>query len=136
MDPRITLILIILGFLFVVAVSFQIWNIVTEIWIRREYDYRVKSSHMIYRWLCIGIWLRDFREAPNKSEDFDWYNFYLNESPRGPKRYTHISQVWRQQDEYEEIAAYLEEHKKDWEDYAEWAIQSGIFSSEFAVSIL
>ena len=72
----------------------------------------------------------------NPDAEFDWYVFYLNESPRGPKRYTHISQVWRQQDEYEEIAAYLEEHKKDWEDYAEWAIQSGIFSSEFAVSIL
>jgi hypothetical protein len=136
MDPRITLVLIILGFLFVVASSFQIWSIVTEKWIRREYEYRVKSSHMIYRWLCIGIWLRDFREAPNKSENFDWYNFYLNDSPRGPKRYTHISQVWRQKDEYEYIVAYLEEHKKDWEDYAEWAIQSGIFSSEFAVSIL
>lgn len=134
MDPRITLILIILGFLLVVASSFQIWSIVTEKWIRREYDYRVKSSHMIYRWLCIHTWLGKELEKPNA--EFDWYNFYLNESPQGPKRYTHISQVWRQQDEYEEIAAYLEEHKKDWEDYAEWAIQSGIFSSEFAVSIL
>ena len=134
MDPRITLILIILGFLFVVASSFQIWNIVTERWIRREYDYRVKSSRMIYRWLCIRSWLKCSPEKP--SEDFDWYNFYLNESPQGPKRYTHISQVWRQKDAYEEIAAYLEEHKKDWEDFAEWAIQSGIFSSEFAVSIL
>ena len=134
MDPRIILVLIILGFLFVVAASFQIWNIVTEIWIRREYDYRVKSSRMIYRWLCIHTWLGKELEKPN--EEFDWYNFYLNESPRGPKRYTHISQVWRQQDEYEYVVAYLEEHKKDWEDYAEWAIQSGIFSSEFAVSIL
>lgn len=136
MDPRLTLAIIILGFLFIVGLSFQIWSILTEKWIRREYDYRVKSSHMIYRWLCLGVWLKDFREAPNKSEDFDWYNFYLNKSPRGPKRYTHISQVWRQKYEYEEIAAYLEEHKKDWEDFAEWAIQSGIFSSEFAVSIL
>ena len=134
MDPRITLVIIVLGFLFILGLSFQIWHIVTEKWIRREYDYRVKSSHMIYRWLCIKTWLRCSPEKP--SENFSWYDFYLNESPRGPKRYTHIKQVWRQEDEYEEIAAYLEEHKKDWEDYAEWAIQSGIFSSEFAASIL
>ena len=134
MDPRIVLVIIVFGFLFILGLSFQIWNIVTEKWIRREYNYRVKSSHMIYRWLCIRTWLRCSPEKPN--ENFSWYHFYLNESPQGPKRYTHISQVWRQKDEYEEIAAYLEEHKKDWEDYAEWAISSGIFSSEFAASIL
>ena len=134
MDPRMILVIVVLGFLFVVGLSFQIWSILAEKWIRREYDYRIKSSHMIYRWLCIHTWLGKELEKPNA--EFDWYNFYLNESPRGPKRYTHISQIWRQKDEYEEIAAYLEEHKKDWEDFAEWAIQSDIFSSEFAVSIL
>lgn len=134
MNPIITLIPIILGFLFVVGASCQIYSIVIDTWIRREGNYRIKSSHMIYRWLCIKSWLRCSLEKPN--ENFDWYDFYLVESPRGPKRYTHISQVWRQKDKYEEIAAYLEEHKKDWEDFAEWAIQSGIFSSEFAVSIL
>ena len=126
--------IIIASFGFLLGVGTLIYCYTMERWIRREYDYRVKSGHMIYRWLCIRTWLKTFPEAPSK--DFDWYNFYLNESPRGPKRYTHISQVWRQKDEYEEIAAYLEEHKKDWEDFAEWAIQSGIFSSEFAVSIL
>ena len=136
MDPRMILVMIMAGVGFAWGIGALIFCKVQEIWIRREYEYRTKSAHMIYRWLCVGIWLRNFREAPNKSEDFDWYNFYLNESPRGPKRYTHISQVWRQQDEYEYVVAYLEEHKKDWEDYAEWAIQSGIFSSEFAVSIL
>ena len=134
MDPRITLVIIILGFLFIFGLSCQIYSIVAEKWIRREGEYRIKSSHMIYRWLSIRSWLRCEPEKPSK--DFNWYDFYLNESPRGPKRYTHISQVWRQKDEYEEIAAYLEEHKKDWEDFAEWAIQSGIFSSEFAASIL
>ena len=134
MDPRIISIFIMLGFLFVLGLSFLIWGTLTEKWIKREGEYRIKSSHMIYRWLCIHTWLGKELEKPNA--EFDWYNFYLNESPRGPKRYTHISQVWRQKDEYEEIAAYLEEHKKDWEDYAEWAISSGIFSSEFAASIL
>ena len=134
MDPRITLFIIIAGFF---AIVFATWGITLwrqGIWRRREGEYRIKSSHMIYRWLCIHTWLGKELEKPNA--EFDWCIFYLNESPRGPKRYTHISQVWRQQDEYEEIAAYLEEHKKDWEDYTEWAIQSGIFSSEFAVSIL
>ena len=134
MDPRIISIFIMLGFLFVLGLSFLIWGTLTEKWIKREGEYRIKSSHMIYRWLCIHTWLGKELEKPNA--EFDWYNFYLNESPRGPKRYTHISQVWRQKDEYDYIVAYLEEHKKDWEDYAEWAIQSGIFSSEFAVSIL
>lgn len=136
MDLRITAVLIFFGFLFILGLSFLTYGVVGEILIRREYEYRIKSSNMIYRWLCIGIWLRNFREAPTNSENFDWYDFYLNESPRGIKRYTHISQVWRQKDDYEYIAAYLEEHKKDWEDYAAWAIQSGIFSSEFAASIL
>ena len=134
MDPRIALVLIVLGFLFILGLSFSIWGVVTERWIRREYEYRVKSSHMIYRWLSIRSWLKCEPEKPSK--DFSWYDFYLNNSPQGPKRYTHISQVWRQTDEYEESAAYLEEHKKDWEDFAEWAISSGIFSSEFAASIL
>ena len=134
MDPRIVLVMIIAGVGFAWGIGALIYGNIMEKWIRREYDYRVKSSHMIYRWLSIHTWLGKELEKPNA--EFDWYNFYLNESPRGPKRYTHISQVGRQQDEYEEIAAYLEEHKKDWEDYAEWAIQSGIFSSEFAVSIL
>ena len=134
MDPRITLFIIIVGCF---TLAFAIWGITLwrqEIWIRREGEYRIKSSHMIYRWLCIHTWLGKELEKPNA--EFDWYNFYLNESPRGPKRYTHISQVWRQKDEYEYIAAYLEKHEKDWEDYAKWAIQSGIFSSEFAASIL
>ena len=134
MDPRIMILTIILGFLFILALSFSIYAALSGKWIRREYDYRIKSSHMIYRWLCIRTWLKCAPEKPSK--DFSWYDFYLNESPKGPKRYTHISQVWRQKDEYEYIAAYLEEHKKDWEDYVEWAIQSGIFSSEFAASIL
>lgn len=134
MDPRIILVLIIAGVGFLLGAGALIYGRIMEKWIRREYEYRTKSSHMIYRWLRIHAWLGKELEKPNA--EFDWYNFYLNESPRGPKRYTHISQVWRQQDEYEEIAAYLEEHKKDWEDFAEWAIQSGIFSSEFAVSIL
>ena len=134
MDSIITRVVIFLGFWFMVGLSFLIYGHIAEKWIIREGDYRIKSSHMIYRWLCIKTWLRCPPEKP--SENFDWYNFYLNESPRGPKRYTHISQVWRQKDEYEEIAAYLEEHQKDWEDYAEWAIQSGIFSLEFAASIL
>ena len=134
MDPRITVITIILGVLFIIALSFSIYVTISEKWIRREYDYRIESSYMIYRWLCIRTWLKCPPEKPRK--DFSWYDFYLKESPLGPKRYTHISQVWWQKDEYEEIAAYLEEHKKDWEDYAEWAIQSGIFSSEFAASIL
>ena len=134
MNPRGIVALIILGFLFIVALSFLIYATLAEKWIRREHDYRIKSSHMIYRWLSIRTWLKCEPEKPSK--DFSWYDFYLNESPSGPRRYTHISQVWRQKDEYEEIAAYLEEHKKDWEDFAEWAISSGIFSSEFAVSIL
>ena len=134
MDPRVTLVIIIASFGFLLGIGTLIYSRTMDRWIRREGEYRIKSSHMIYRWLCIHTWLGKELEKPNA--EFDWYNFYLNESPRGPKRYTHISQVWRQQDEYEEIVAYLEEHKKDWEDYAEWAIQSGIFSSEFAVSIL
>ena len=134
MDPRIILVMIIAGVGFAWGIGVLIFCKVQEKRIRREGEYRIKSSHMIYRWLCIHTWLGKKLEKPNA--EFDWYNFYLNESPRGPKRYTHISQVWRQEDEYEEIAAYLEEHKKDWEDYAEWAIQSGIFSSEFAASIL
>lgn len=134
MDPRMILVMIIVGVGFSWGIGVLIFCKVQEKLIRREGEYRIKSSHMIYRWLCIHTWLGKELEKPNA--EFDWYNFYLNESPRGPKRYTHISQVWRQEDEYEEIAAYLEEHKKDWEDYAEWAIQSGIFSSEFAASIL
>ena len=126
--------IIIVSFGFLLGVSTLIYCHIMERWIRREYEYRVKSSHMIYRWLSIRTWLKCEPKKPSK--DFNWYDFYLNESPQGPKRYTHISQVWRQEDEYEEIAAYLKEHKKDWEDFAEWAIQSGIFSSEFAVSIL
>ena len=126
--------IIIVSFGFLLGISTLIYCHIMERWIRREYEYRVKSSHMIYRWLSIRTWLKCEPEKPSK--DFSWYDFYLNESPRGPKRYTHISQVWRQKDEYEYIAAYLEEHKKDWEDYAEWAMQSGIFSSEFAASIL
>ena len=133
MDPRMILVMIMAGVGFAWGIGALIFCKVQEVWIRREFDYRTKSSHMIYRWLCIHEWLGKELEKPNA--EFDWYNFYLNESPRGPKRYTHISQVWRQQDEYEEIAVYLEEHKKDWEDYAEWAIQSGIFLSEFVVSI-
>ena len=134
MSLKIMIITIVLDFLFILALSFSIYITLSAKWIRREFSYRTKSSCMIYRWLCIRAWLRCSPEKP--SEDFNWYDFYLNESPKGAKRYTHISQVWRQKDEYEEIAAYLEEHKKDWEDYAEWAIQSDIFSSEFAASIL
>ena len=134
MDLRITLMPIILGFSFILGLGLLIYTTLTWKWIKREGEYRIKSSHMIYRWLCIKTWLGCAPEKP--STNFNWYDFYLNESPRGPKRYTHISQVWRQKDEYEEIAAYLEKHKKDWEDYVEWAIQSGIFSSEFAASIL
>lgn len=134
MDSIITRVAIVLGFWFIVGLSFLIYGHIAEEWIKREGEYRVKSSHMIYRWLCIKTWLGRAPEKPSK--EFNWYDFYLNESPRGPKRYTHISQVWRQKDEYEYIASYLEEHQKDWEDYAEWAIQSGLFSSEFAVSIM
>ena len=134
MDLRAVIILIVLGLLFIVGLGLLIYASLAEEWIRREYDYRIESSHMIYRWLCIRAWLKYPPEKPSK--DFNWYKFYLNESPQGPKRYTHISQVWRQKDEYEYIAAYLEKHEKDWEDYAKWAIQSGIFSSEFAASIL
>ena len=135
MDPKVIAIIIIsFGFLLGLGTGALIYGRIAEEWIKREGEYRVKSSHMIYRWLCIKTWLGCAPEKPSK--DFNWYDFYLNESPQGPKRYIHISQVWRQKDEYEEIAAYLEEHQKDWEDYAEWAIQSGIFSLEFAASIL
>ena len=80
MDLRVILFIVIVscGAIGFVICGITLWRQV--IWIRREYDYRVRSSHMIYRWLSIRTWLKCEPEKPSK--DFNWYDFYLNESSK------------------------------------------------------
>ena len=131
---KIITIIVIASFLMAVL-ALVTYGFVTPKWISREFQFRRDSAHLVYKWICIKYQMGQGPYPPNSDANFNWYDFYLNESPKRIVRYKHIWQVWRQKDEYEEISAFVEEHKKEWEEYVKWAIQLGIFSSDFAVSI-
>ena len=103
----VCLALIIIGFLIMLWCEYELKKIEENL--RRldiEDEYRTKSHEIIFRWRLLRLY-----QGYDDSYVKDWYDELLKPFNQKREKFTHISDVWKNKNDYEIIIKYIVDNK-------------------------
>lgn len=118
MTITLILLLIVMAYFVLVFLVFGIMWICFEISFRtmaRKHRLYKEALFTIYKHDMIRIVKKEKIPPPNGEEGFNWSKFYLKSYDEIKKPKT-IKDIFRQEDEYEQIVAYIEKNIKVWDE--------------------